>query len=184
MTLHVLKRKQIMWLPPSWSKQFGLVQGPASFWATWRSRKVHILLSPLMTSRLHITQISSNFYDVCAGAWPKKRTNIKSRLPIRSHADFRIIRRTRWTYDEVILIWQPKLTHITSQSLTQLMCIQRKVVQGYWNPGLQVAVAIKFSTVALNIRGSSIWNVPHPTLLTPRHMNWVPYFRKKCVLLK
>ena len=73
----------------------------------------------------------------------KKRTNMKSRLSIRSHADFRIIRRTLWSYDEVLLIWQRKMTHNIPKFDT------REVVQGYWNPGLQVAVATKFIAVAL-----------------------------------
>jgi hypothetical protein len=142
---HVLKRKQIMWLPPSPAKQFGLVHSQASFWATWRGRKVPILRSPLTALRLHITQICINFYGVCPGAWPKK-THEYEVASVHSFTcwfpDYSTDIMKLW-WSTIVLIWQRKMTHNIPKFDT------REVVQGYWNPRLQVAVATKFIAVAL-----------------------------------
>jgi hypothetical protein len=41
----------------------------------------------------------------------------------------------------------------------------------------------KFSTVAPNTCGSSVWNLHHVTLLTHRILKWLLYFWKICALL-
>jgi hypothetical protein len=41
------------------------------------------------------------------------------------------------------------------------------IIQGCTNAGRQDAVANKFCTMALNICGSSVWNLGHVTFLAP-----------------
>jgi len=180
----VLKRKQIMWLPPSRAKQFGLVHSQASFWATWRGRKVPILRSPLTALRLHIRQISINFYGVCPGAWPKKKKNARiwSRVCPFVHmlisglfdGHYEVMMKYYWYGSAKWLI--------TSQSLTQ----------GKWSRGTEILGSRSPWRLNLlrwllprNICVGPQWgNVLHATLLTPRNLNWVLDLRKICVLLK
>lgn len=42
---------------------------------------------------------------------------------------------------------------------------------GVTNPGRQVVWVTEFRTVAPNICGFSVWNLPHVTLLAPRILN-------------
>jgi len=52
----------------------------------------------------------------------------------------------------------------------------RVLLQKRKNSGLQVVVGNKFLTVVPNICGSSVWNLPHVTILTPRIWRWVLVF--------
>jgi hypothetical protein len=52
----------------------------------------------------------------------------------------------------------------------------RVLLQKRNNSGLQVVVANKFCAVVPNICGSSEWNLPHVTILTPRIWRWVLVF--------
>ena len=52
--------------------------------------------------------------------------------------------------------------------------------QGCTNTGHQVAVATKFYTVVPHICGSSVWNLLHVTLLTPRSLRGFLNFWKIC----
>jgi hypothetical protein len=48
--------------------------------------------------------------------------------------------------------------------------------QGCTRPGRQVARATKFFMVVPNIRGSSVWNLLHVTLLAPTVLRRLPDF--------
>jgi len=52
-------------------------------------------------------------------------------------------------------------------SLTRFTCFRSEK-----NSGLQVVVANKFCVMVPDICGSSVWNLPHVTLLTPRIWRW------------
>ena len=61
--------------------------------------------------------------------------------------------------------------------------IRGSTAQGCANPGIQVAVATKFSTVAPIICGFSALNSLHVTLLAPRILRWLLEFWKICAPL-
>jgi len=67
----------------------------------------------------------------------------------------------------IFVCWN--VPRITTETL-----IRDRLLQRCTQPGRQVAMAVKFCTVAADICGDSMWNLLHVTLLASRILRWLP----------